>query len=131
MNLAAVAIGGLIGAILRYGLASWIVFPPNTFPAATLSINWIGCFALGWLFTLTSGGWNIHPSWRLGIGTGLIGSFTTFSTFSVDTIALCQHGSVPAALLYVLLSVVGGIALTAAGWKLALLQVRARRKELP
>ncbi|MDB5084247.1 MAG: crcB [Bacilli bacterium] len=130
MNWAALAIGGFIGAILRYEASSWIVHLPHAFPAATLLINWSGCLVLGWLFTLTSNGWNIHPSLRLGVGTGFIGSFTTFSTFSVETISLCQQGDVGVALLYVLFSVVGGCLLTALGWKLALIQAGRRREGL-
>lgn len=108
----AVGLAGAIGAVFRYWLGEavhgWWSHP---FPFGTLIINYIGCIALGW-FTAVMSRKPAFPSWlRTGIATGLIGSFTTFSTFSVETLTLLQNGQWMLALLYVLLSLWGGLLL--------------------
>lgn len=114
----AVAAGGFVGAILRYAISEW-VGTAHGFNVATLLINWAGCLVLGWLNTMTSERLPIHPHIRLGIGTGLIGAFTTFSTFTVDAWKLYQVGQVDLALLYILLSVGGGLLFSYAGFRIA------------
>ncbi|MCY9694184.1 fluoride efflux transporter CrcB [Paenibacillus alginolyticus] len=124
MNVVALVIGGFIGTILRYATGDFIPPLPNGFPLGILIINFLGCFLLGWFFTVTLERWNIRPAIRLGLGTGVIGAFTTFSTFSVQTVDLMQHGHFFVAALYVLLSIIGGILLTFAGGRLAHVQRR-------
>ena len=87
-----VGIAGILGALSRYYLGLTIhEFWHHTFPLATLLINLVGCFLLAWLTTYIAK-LNILPSDVItGIGTGFIGSFTTFSTFSVETIQLINH----------------------------------------
>ena len=103
-----VGIGGALGAMSRYGLAGLIgrLWPLN-FPVATLLINIIGSAAMG-LFVGIMARW--LPSWqedaRLFVAVGVLGGFTTFSAFSLETIALIERGEVVQAGLYVLLSVV-------------------------
>ena len=112
-------IGGFFGAVCRYALGEWI--PTNNgFPLGTLLINLIGCLFLGWFLTFVSQKKTIRSEFTLIIGTGFIGSFTTFSTFSVETIHLFQEGLVFLALLYVLASTILGLLLAYLGRKLAL-----------
>lgn len=118
MNVVSVGIGGFFGAILRYIIGEWI-HTENGFPLGTLIINLAGCFFLAWFFTITAKRWNINPKLRLGIGTGFVGAFTTFSTFSIETLNLIVHHQMIFAFTYVLLSIIGGIGLAFAGAKLA------------
>ena len=109
MNYLAVGIGGMIGSLLRYGcnvLLSNILTP---FPMGTLFVNLVGCFLLGW-FTKAFMEKNILPTYiSTGIGTGLIGSFTTFSTFSVEMVQLIQDGFLVYAFIYLFVSFFGGL----------------------
>jgi fluoride exporter len=129
----AIAIGGFLGACLRYGIAEWLG-TMNGFPLATLTINVSGCFFLAWFYTISSEHVTINPILRLGIGTGLVGAFTTFSTFTVDTWKLVSLGLVNRAFWYVILSLVLSLAAAYFGYLLAewpyRLQVVGRRKEV-
>ncbi|SMO38718.1 fluoride efflux transporter CrcB [Melghirimyces algeriensis] len=118
MRYFSVGIGGIIGSLFRYGLGVALFSEEAIFPTATLCANWIGCMVLGWLNTHTPRSSLIQD----GIGTGLIGSFTTFSTFSVETLALFQHGHWISAWTYILTSLVGGLLLVHVGSRLARLQ---------
>jgi fluoride exporter len=118
MNYLLVGVGGVIGSLLRYYLGvfthSWWAYD---FPLGALIINLIGSFVLGWLTTHIIKMKLLHPSILAGIGTGIIGSFTTFSTFSVETVTLIQHGLWLFALLYVVLSLFGGLLMSWLGYK--------------
>lgn len=127
MNVLAVGIGGLFGAILRYTVGEWI-HTANGFPLGTLVINLLGCLFLAWFFTMTTKNWNNNPNLKLGIGTGFTGAFTTFSTFSVETLNLINNHQFFFALLYVLVSVLGGIGLAITGVKLASINVQPVRQ---
>lgn len=91
----AVAIGGCIGACLRFLLSEWIG-TVHGFPVATLLINCVGSFVLSWLYTISQGRIRIDPNLRIGLGTGLIGAFTTYSTFGVETWQLVRADAVGA-----------------------------------
>ncbi|MET4559551.1 CrcB protein [Lysinibacillus parviboronicapiens] len=110
----AVGIGGFFGAIARYGMSLLI---PNTgnFPIATLTINLIGCLCLAWLFTTFAH----RTPLVLGIGTGFLGAFTTFSTFSVETLLLLENNDWMTAISYSLISVLGGLLCVVTGAWLA------------
>lgn len=103
-----VFLGGGIGSALRYGVgrASLAWFGPG-FPAGTLAVNVIGCFVMGalaeWLAPHDSG---VSQSTKLFLTTGILGGFTTFSAFALDTAALWQRGDSGTAALYVLASLV-------------------------
>ena len=118
MNLIIVGIAGIVGAVLRYQLGMWLPVP-NGFPLGTLSINLAGCFILAWFFTLTLNRWKIPQGVRLGVGTGFIGSFTTFSTFSAESLQLVQNSQYLLAAIYVTASVCGGISMSYAGSRIA------------
>ena len=102
----AVAIGGAVGALARHGVstAAAAAFGPR-FPLGTLIVNVAGSFVMGWLFALFTGRMDISPELRLLVTTGLLGAFTTFSTFSVETLVLLQDGRWLAGAANVLLSV--------------------------
>jgi CrcB protein len=111
----AVSVGGALGAVARYGVAELIDrSEPGAFPWDTLSVNLVGSFLLALLVTLagSSARWTTI---RLFFGTGLLGAFTTFSTFSVDTANLLRDGAWLTATLYVLVSLAGGLILAIAG----------------
>ncbi|WP_123042630.1 fluoride efflux transporter CrcB [Cohnella candidum] len=124
----ALAIGAFIGTLCRYGIGQWIGASPAGFPTATLSINLLGCLFLGWFFTIVLYRIRVSPAVRIGIGTGFTGSFTTFSTFSVETVNLVRNGCAGLAAGYVLASLIGGVLFTALGFTVAKRQSR-RAKE--
>ena len=103
-----VGLGGAIGAMLRHGLSSLIGrIWHNPFPLAILVINIIGAVAMGLTVGTLS---RITPAWqneaRLFLAVGILGGFTTFSSFSLDTVSLIERGELAQAALYVGLSVV-------------------------
>ena len=113
-----VGIAGILGALSRYYLGLSISTGwQHDFPFATLAINLIGCFVLSWLTMYISRLNILHPYLVTGIGTGFIGSFTTFSTFSVETVKLIHASHWGLALLYVLSSLWGGLFMSWLGFK--------------
>jgi CrcB protein len=124
-----VAAGGALGTSTRYGLQSLLPAAGADFPLGVLLINWIGCLFLGWFFTVTLRSWRIKPRLRLAIGTGFTGGFTTFSTFAVDAVRLTVHDRMLTAVLYLLLSVGGGLFLTWTGIRLGSKMTQAAPKE--
>lgn len=102
----AVAVGGAVGALARHGVSTAMVAAFGArFPLGTLVVNVTGSFAMGWLFALFTERMDISPELRLLVTTGLLGAFTTFSTFSVETLVLLQAGRWVAGAANVLLSV--------------------------
>ena len=116
----AIAIGGTLGCWARYaqGVYMQATFGRD-FPLATLSINVIGSFLMGFLFILTLERLMIPPSVRVGVLTGVLGGYTTFSTFEMETLLLAENGEFFKAGLYVVLSVVIGFAAAFGGAYLA------------
>jgi CrcB protein len=107
----AIAIGGTLGCWARYAQSAFVqaVFG-RAFPFATLSINVMGSFLMGFLFIMTLERLLIPPSVRVGVLTGVLGGYTTFSTFEMETLLLAENGEFLKAALYVALSVVVGFA---------------------
>jgi fluoride exporter len=107
----AIAIGGTLGCWARYAQTNLVqaVFG-RTFPFATMSINVIGSFLMGFLFIVTLERLMIPPSVRAGVLTGALGGYTTFSTFEMETLLLAENGEFFKATLYVVLSVAIGFA---------------------
>jgi len=116
-ELIAVGIGGIFGAIGRYSV-SFLFLELNGFPYATFTVNMMGCFLLSFLLNNKQFKTKVNPKIFLGLSTGLIGSFTTFSTFSIETIELLG-ASFFLATFYVFLSVVGGLIFCYIGFYLA------------
>lgn len=106
----AIAIGGTLGCWARYGMTILIqdVFG-REFPFATLSINVLGSFLMGFLFIETLERLTIGPHFRIGLLTGFLGGFTTFSTFAMETLLLAEQGEAAKSALYVFLSVALGL----------------------
>ena len=104
----AVFIGGGLGSLCRYGFSLLIPSSTTGFPIATLLANICACFALGYLsnYLLRN---NLSDHWKLLLGTGFCGGFSTFSTFSKETLELSQGGITMWAVLYLILSLVLGI----------------------
>lgn len=109
IKLIIIGIGGFVGAILRYTI-SGVVYDlyGNKFPLGTLVVNLLGCFALGFFITLAEGKFIFSPQIRTFTAIGLLGAFTTFSTFSFETLALIQDELYLAAIINILISVIGG-----------------------
>ncbi|QNE48088.1 CrcB family protein [Glaciihabitans sp. INWT7] len=104
----AVAAGGVIGTGLRFTLDTVIPHTDSQFPLSTLLVNIVGSFALG---TLVSTLWRRArtPNWlKVGLGTGTVGSFTTFSALIVSLVTEAHHGLWMLAVLYLVLSLVLG-----------------------
>lgn len=113
----AVAAGGALGAMARYGagVAATRAFGPN-FPYGTLGVNVIGCFAMGLLIGLFAMKEPVDPALKLFLTTGFLGGFTTFSAFSLETILLYDRKPALAA-LYVAASVILSLAACWAGMR--------------
>lgn len=106
-----VMLGGALGAALRYGLGTWVqgLSGPG-FPWSTFLINLSGSFLIGLVLRLSLDG-ALSPEWRLFLTVGVLGGYTTFSTFSWETLTLVQQGEWAKAFLYVAGSVVLGFGL--------------------
>ncbi|MFJ6720646.1 MULTISPECIES: CrcB family protein [unclassified Streptomyces] len=109
--LAAVAAGGAVGASARYGLAVLWPVGPGTFPWATFWTNVVGCALIGVLMVLISEGGRTapHPLVRPFVGVGVLGGFTTFSTYAVDFSRLLDEGAAATALGYAALTVIAAL----------------------
>ncbi|WP_312472676.1 fluoride efflux transporter CrcB [Neobacillus sp.] len=105
-----VGLGGIIGSLLRYSLAIIAVdFWGKGFPLGTLIINLSGAFLLGWITTHFVFPKKLHPYFLTALTTGVIGSYTTFSTFCLETVHLIEANEDILALLYILSSFLGGL----------------------
>ena len=102
----AVALGSAVGGVARFLLSAWIEQRTATsFPYATLLVNVSGSLVLGFVATYTFETTGVSPELRALLTTGLCGSYTTFSTFSLETVALAEEGTLGRAAGYVALSV--------------------------
>ncbi len=114
----AVALGGAVGAMMRYGVALLVQrFADGPAPIATWIVNLLGCLLIGFLVPFLKTG-NASVPVQLFILTGFLGSLTTFSTFSMESILLWQSGRIELLLLNVLGSVAAGLLLVWLGMKI-------------
>ena len=119
----AIALGGAIGAVLRHGINEWMVHLfGRAFPFGTLLVNILGSFIIGLLYGLILTEQLAPNPWRIFIGIGILGAFTTFSTFSMDTVLMLQQGAFVKATLNVLANLVLCLTLTWLGIKLGTLK---------
>lgn len=112
MNILMVGLGGALGAILRYSIS--LIPVKMHFPFLTFLTNIIGAFVIGLVVGIASRRENISDNTVLFLKTGLCGGFTTFSTFSLETLTLFQHNSYALGVIYAVLSCtfcVAGVAL--------------------
>jgi len=115
----AVALGGALGALARFGVAQWSTLHwPKAFPLPTLIVNLLGCLLIGILYGLWLQRPELSPLLRQTLMIGFLGAFTTFSTFSLDTLRLLENGEGLLAITYILLSVCIGLLATWAGLSL-------------
>lgn len=106
-QLLAIAGGGALGAIFRYGMSNGVYrLLGRDFPYGTLVVNVLGSLLMGLLFVVLVERMAVSAEWRLALLVGLLGSFTTFSTFSIETLALFDAGVPVKAILNIVLSVV-------------------------
>jgi CrcB protein len=106
VNILYIAGGGALGALLRYWMSTLMdnIFG-HDFPYGTLSVNVIGSVAIGLLYMVSVERFTISVELRAGLMIGLLGAFTTFSSFSLETLTLIQSGQQVKAVLNVILSV--------------------------
>ncbi|MEL5956770.1 fluoride efflux transporter CrcB [Streptomyces sp. NPDC047917] len=107
---AVVALGGAIGATARYGAALLWPTAPGGFPWTTLVVNAVGCAVIGVFMVVISEAWTAHRLVRPFFGTGVLGGFTTFSTYAVDIQRLLDGGRARAGLAYLGLTLLAALA---------------------
>ena len=116
-----VGLGGFIGSVLRFavgvGVQRWL--PATQLPVGTMTVNILGCFAIGYLGGLLELRQTIDPALVLFAMVGILGGFTTFSTYAFEALTLAQNGLIFKALLNVVLSVIFGLFAAWLGFSLA------------
>lgn len=117
LNIVLVAVGGAFGSVCRYltGILMTRLMGP-AFPWGTITVNIVGSFAIGLLTELVARRFDASLEMRLLLVVGILGGFTTFSSFSLDTVALIEKGAVSSAVIYVFSSVVISLMATFAGF---------------
>lgn len=115
-----IGLAGFAGTLLRYGLSGWIARRfGETFPLGTLIVNLVGCFLAGLLFYLMFDRYLINQTVRIVLIIGLLGGFTTFSSFGLQTFTLLRDGEMGLALLNIAASNLGGLLMVWVGYSLA------------
>ena len=90
----AIAADGTVGSVLRFWMSTWVhSFAGRSFPYGTLTVNVVGCLAMGFLFVLFVDRLSDNAVLRAGILIGVLGGFTTFSSFSIETLNLIEQGA--------------------------------------
>lgn len=115
MTTVLVAVAGAVGAVLRWRIGAAVGV--RSFPWTTLAVNVVGCFALA-IVLAGPGASRWSPTTTTAVAVGLLGAFTTFSTFGYETFTLLRTDQAGRAVAYVGLSLAGGLAATALGWAL-------------
>lgn len=112
----AVAVGGALGSMARFAVGTWVAAGLGSrFPYGTLLVNLLGCLLMGLLVVLIDERWAVPPQWRAFALVGLLGGFTTFSSFSLEAYTLLRTQQWLAALLYVAGSLLLGLLALAVG----------------
>ncbi|MFF1919870.1 fluoride efflux transporter CrcB [Streptomyces sp. NPDC058221] len=107
---AVVALGGAVGASARYGASLLWPTAAGGFPWTTLVVNVVGCAVIGVFMVIISEVWTAHRLVRPFFGTGVLGGFTTFSTYAVDIERLVDGGRTPGGLAYLGLTLLAALA---------------------
>jgi CrcB protein len=111
-----IAVAGALGALTRYGLGGWVAQRfSGAFPWGTFVVNITGAFALGFLFTVLTDRFTVEPWVRTTLMVGFLGAYTTFSTFSLETVRLFEEGAWAVATANAVGSLVAGILAVYAG----------------
>ena len=118
-----IAVGGAVGSVLRYAVQGWFGDTANTFtarfPWGTFVVNISGCLVIGLLVGLFEGAWPIRAEYRIGLLTGVLGGYTTFSTFGLESFRLANAGEFRLAMLNLVLSCVVGFVAVWVGYRVA------------
>ena len=119
-NILFVGAGGFIGAVARYVLGGWVhrLFPLTTFPLGTLVVNVSGCFLIGLLGGLGESRLSFGPELRIFAFIGILGGFTTFSSFAGETLALARDAEFLRALMNIAGQLIGSLVAAWAGYTL-------------
>ncbi len=120
-----IALGGAIGTILRY--FTYESYGSTSWPYATLSVNLLGALLIGFFVTFITERIIPNPKIRPFLAIGVLGAFTTESTFALDTYVMIHNGKLYSAIIYLLVTIVGGLAAVSTGIRLG--RVRLVRKE--
>lgn len=107
--IAVVAVGGVIGALGRYAIVVALPHTAGTFPSGTFAVNVVGCALIGVLLVYSLEVWPPHRYTRLFLGTGVLGGFTTFSAYALETRDLLADGHRGMAAAYALGSLAAGL----------------------
>ena len=126
-TIAAIAAGGALGALARYGLEQAWPTPAGHFPWAVFVINVSGCFLMGILMVVITEIRHVHPLVRPFLGVGILGGYTTFSTYSGDIQELVAAGDARTALVYLAATVLAALAAVSAAIVLTRLAARPFR----
>ena len=119
------AVGGALGALARWALAEALPHSPAAWPWSTLLVNLLGCLLIGMLLAILLARFPRSPWLRPFLAVGVLGGFTTYSTFAVDVVRMTGAGRPVLAVAYVLASVLGGVAAVVAGLVIGRAAVRA------
>ena len=115
-----IAVGGAVGSVLRYAFQGWVQNLSTTiFPLGTLAVNFTACLAIGLLAGLFAGPQLIREEYRIGLTVGVLGGYSTFSTFGLETFNLANDKEFALAAMNVLLSCGFGILAVWAGYRIA------------
>ena len=125
LNAALVGSGGFLGALARYGLGGLVhrQIPLSTVPFGTLVVNLVGCFGIGMIAGLAESRQFFAPEVRTFVLIGVLGGFTTFSTFGYETFALIRDTEYLRAITNIGLQVIGGLTLVWLGFLVAAVEV--------
>ena len=107
LNIFNIALGGAIGAVMRYLVSTGVhSLLGRGFPYGTMTVNVLGSFLIGFMYVFLMERSSLGPEWRALILIGFLGAFTTFSTFSLETLNLLQSGAMARAMANILISVI-------------------------
>ncbi len=118
IKLLVIGVGGFAGSILRYVIGKSIDGKiSSSFPLGTLTVNIVGSFIIGFVYMLAMRKVGITENWRLFLGAGFCGGFTTFSAFAWENVNLLDQKLLGTSLIYISASIVLGLlAIVAGGW---------------
>jgi fluoride exporter len=115
-----IAVGGAIGSMLRYAMQGWVgqEVAGRSFPVGTMVVNIVGCFIIGFLSAMFDGRFLIREEYHFALRIGVLGGFTTFSSFGQETFNLAKDGEFGLAALNVFLSCGVGLLAVLIGYRL-------------
>jgi fluoride exporter len=115
-----IAVGGAIGSMLRYAMQGWVgqEVAGRSFPVGTMVVNLVGCFIIGFLSAMFDGRFLIREEYHFALRIGVLGGFTTFSSFGLETFNLAKDGEFGLAALNVFLSCAVGLLAVLIGYRL-------------